>query len=159
MPREYPDYPIVGVGAIVVKDNDEILLVKRKFEPSKGKWSIPGGLVEVGEKLEDAVLRELEEETGIKGQVVRPIVICEYIEKDSLGKVKYHFVIIDFLVKPLNLDLRVGSDVEDVKFFNINYALSKLELSQITRKLLERMCRLGVNRYLESTILDFIPSV
>jgi 8-oxo-dGTP diphosphatase len=95
--RLYPDQPVVGVGAVIIKDC-KIVLIKRGNEPSKGKWTIPGGLVELAESPEQAVLREGEEETGL--EVDNPVLIdvVSNVDLDEQGKVKYHYVIIDYLV-------------------------------------------------------------
>ncbi|MGQ9587072.1 MAG: NUDIX hydrolase [Thermoplasmata archaeon] len=100
MTREYPNAPLVGVGAVVIK-NGRILLVKRAFEPGTGKWSIPGGLVEVGEKLSDACARETEEETGIKTEVLELINVFDMIDRDDSDRIRYHYVLVDFLAKPV----------------------------------------------------------
>ena len=139
MPREYPEYPIVGVGAVVLRDN-KILLVKRGYPPGKGKWSIPGGVPEVGESLKDAVLRELYEETGIEGRVKGVVFVGEYIERDENGRVRYHYVLVDFLVEPVGGRLRASTDAVDVGFFELSEAL-KLELTSSTRKLVEKLSR------------------
>ncbi len=141
--RIYPSHPLVGVGAVVLV-GDNVLLVKRAAPPGKGKWSIPGGLVEVGEKLGDAVLRELYEETGVTGSVVGLIDVFEYIELDSNGNVRYHYILLDFLVKPNNMNVRASSDVLDARFYSIDYALRELELTKTTRRLLEKIKRHGV---------------
>ena len=140
--RIYPSYPLVGVGAVVLVGN-KVLLVKRAAPPGKGKWSIPGGLVEVGEKLRDAVLRELHEETGITGNVVGLIDVFEYIELDNNSNVKYHYILLDFLVKPNSMNIRASSDVLDARFYSIEYALRELELTKTTRKLLEKIDKYG----------------
>lgn len=105
MSREYPRYPLVGVGAIVIK-NSEILLIRRGAEPNRGKWSIPGGMVEPGEDPDKAALRELQEETGIIGRVISLFGIYQYIERDKEGRVKYHFLLLDYLIEPLVANLR-----------------------------------------------------
>jgi 8-oxo-dGTP diphosphatase len=95
--REYPDFPRVGVGGIVVHDG-HVLLVRRGSEPLKGKWSIPGGLVEVGEKLQEALEREIKEETGIKVEATHMMGLFERIQRDPEdGRVRYHYVIVDYL--------------------------------------------------------------
>ena len=118
MKRLYPDQPVVGVGAVIVEEG-QILLEKRKNEPSKNKWSIPGGLVEVGETLEQAVVREVEEETCLecqKDERPRLIDVVDNIDLDLNGKVKYHFVIIDFQVRVKDTIFQVASDAEDLRW-------------------------------------------
>jgi len=136
MSREYPEYPIVGVGAVVIVD-DKILLVRRASPPGRGKWSIPGGVPEVGEKLRDAVLRELYEETGVKGRVLGLIDVEEYIEYDKENKIRYHYVLLDFLVEPVDkAKPKASTDALEAQFWNIDQALETLELTISTRKLL-----------------------
>ena len=96
--RLYPKQPIIGVGAVIIK-NGKILLEKRKNEPGRGKWSIPGGLVELGENVEQTVIREVKEETGLEVEKPEHIDIVDNIVRDENGEIKYHFVIIDYFVK------------------------------------------------------------
>ena len=97
MKRLYPDQPVVGVGAVIV-DNGKIALIKRGNEPSRGKWTIPGGLVELAESPEQAVVREAKEETGL--DVENPVLVdvVSNVDSDENGKVKYHYVIIEYFV-------------------------------------------------------------
>ncbi len=111
----YPAQPVVGVGAIILK-NGSILLEKRRNEPGKGKWSIPGGVVELGENLIDAVKREVEEETGLTVEVLKLIDAIDSITFDEKKAVKYDFVIIDFLVKVKKGKLSASSDAEELEW-------------------------------------------
>ena len=116
MKRLYPDQPIVGVGGDIISGG-KILLEKRKNEPSRGKWTIPGGLVDLGEKLEHAVMREVEEETClecVKEKTPRLIDVVDNIDLDENGKVKYHFVIVDYFVKVKGIVFKAASDAEDL---------------------------------------------
>jgi len=113
--RLYPVQPVIGVGAIILRPG-KILLLKRRNAPAKGKWSIPGGVVEVGERLEDAVIRETKEETCLDVEAPRLLDVVYQVDRDEAGKVKYHFVIIDYLVKVKNGDLEATSDAEAVRF-------------------------------------------
>jgi len=88
--REYPDRPFVGVGAVIVDDRARVLLVKRRFEPLAGQWSLPGGAVDVGETLEACVSRELREETGLDVEVGPVIEVFDRIMHDAAGRVQYH---------------------------------------------------------------------
>ena len=94
MSRQYPKRPVVGVGAIIL-EGDKILLEKRKNMPSKGKWSVPGGLVELGESVENAVVREVKEETGLDVYAPRLVDVVTYVSMGERGAVMYHYVIID----------------------------------------------------------------
>ena len=113
--RFYPSQPVVGVGAIIVCDG-KILLEKRRGEPGKGKWSVPGGLVELGERAEDAVIREVKEETGLDVADPELIDVVDNIVRDANGEVKYHFVIIDYFVKLKGGELRAADDAEDLRW-------------------------------------------
>lgn len=134
MGREYPSHPLVGVGAVVV-DGGRVLLVKRATEPGKGKWSIPGGLVEVGEAPEEAVVRELKEEAGIDGEVIGLFGVYNYVERDSSGRVRYHFVILDYLVRYIGGVAKASSDAAELGFYTIDEAL-RLDLTETSRELL-----------------------
>jgi len=140
MGREYPEYPILSVGAIIL-DGDMIVLVKRGAQPSAGKWSIPGGAVEIGEGIVDAVKREAFEETGLTVEVKSLIEVVEYVERDNNGDVKYHYVILDFMCKPAGRKIvRPGGDVLDAKWFRVEEALT-LPLTISTRKLLLKLVK------------------
>lgn len=109
--REYPDRPIVGVGAVIV-DAGKVVLIRRKYEPLKGHWSLPGGMVEIGEPLEAALAREIVEETGLVVDVGPVIEVLDRITHDEERRVRYHFVLIDYLCWPSGGLLRAGSDVD-----------------------------------------------
>ena len=108
--RQYPERPIVGVGAVIVNDG-KVVLVKRKYEPLKGHWSLPGGMVEIGEPLETALAREMLEETGLRVEVGPVIEVFDRIMRDEERRVRYHFVLIDYLCWPAGGSLEAGSDV------------------------------------------------
>ena len=110
--RMYPDRPYVGVGAVIVHEG-RVVLVKRRFEPLAGTWSIPGGAVEVGETLEACVAREMLEETGFVVEVGPVIEVLDRITHDDASRVLYHFVLVDYLCRPIGGHLRAGSDVDD----------------------------------------------
>jgi mutator protein MutT len=110
--RQYPERPIVGVGAVIV-DDGKVVLVKRKYEPLKGQWSLPGGMVEIGETLETALAREMLEETGLRVDVGPVIEVFDRIMHDEDRRVRYHFVLIDYLCWPAGGSLQAGSDVEE----------------------------------------------
>jgi len=137
--RLYPDRPLVGVGALVQMEN-KILLIQRADEPGKGLWSIPGGLVEVGETLRDAVRREVEEETGIPIEVGELIDVMENIVRDEDGRVKFHYVLIDFRAKPASekTELKPSSEVLGACWFTPE-EIRKLPLTQTVRRLLGKI--------------------
>jgi 8-oxo-dGTP diphosphatase len=113
--REYPDAPIVGVGAVVIED-DKVLLVRRGQEPLKGKWSLPGGVLELGETLEQGVIRELHEECGLNVLPTSIVEVFDKITRDADGRIEYHYVLIDFLCKPAGGSLRCASDADDARW-------------------------------------------
>jgi 8-oxo-dGTP diphosphatase len=113
--RLYPNCPIVGIGAIIIQEG-KILLEKRKSAPGKGKWSIPGGLVDLGENIEHAVVREVKEETGLDVAEPRLVDVVDHVSLDEKGAVKYHFVIVDYLVNLVRGVPKAASDAEDLKW-------------------------------------------
>jgi 8-oxo-dGTP diphosphatase len=117
--RLYPDQPIVGVGAVIIKE-DKIVLEKRGSSPSKGKWTIPGGLVELGESLENAVIRETEEETCLQVENPCLIDVVDNVDFDANAKVKYHYVIIDYLVHVRGGMLKAASDAAGLRWVPFN---------------------------------------
>ena len=115
MKRLYPDQPVVGVGAVIVQDR-KIVLIQRANEPSKGKWTIPGGLVDLAESLEGAVMREAQEETGLVASDPALLDVVSNVDIDEQGKVKYHYVIIDYLVHVKSLEAKAASDAADLRW-------------------------------------------
>lgn len=113
MSREYPDRPVVGVGAVVVRDG-KALIVKRAHEPRKGEWSLPGGMLDLGESLEDAARREVKEETGLDVELGPIIETFDRVHRDADGRVRYHFVIVDYVCWPTGGEPVAGSDAEAV---------------------------------------------
>ena len=114
MKREYPDRPIVGVGGVVVHRN-RVLLIRRGSEPLKGEWSIPGGLVELGEELADGVRRELKEETGLDVEPLEVLTVFDRITRDG-DRVRYHYVIVDYVCRRRGGRLKPDSDVVDARW-------------------------------------------
>jgi 8-oxo-dGTP diphosphatase len=113
MAREYPAHPVVGVGAVVVRDG-KALIIKRAHEPRKGEWSLPGGLLELGESLQDAARREIKEETGLDIEVGPVIETFDRVHRDDHGKIRYHFVIVDFVCSSSDGEAVPGSDADGV---------------------------------------------
>jgi 8-oxo-dGTP diphosphatase len=112
--REYPLSPLVGVGGIVVHEN-KVLLVRRGTEPLKGQWSIPGGLIDVGETLREAVMREVREETGLEVEPIELIELLDRIHRED-DRVRYHYVIADYLCRVEGGTLLAASDAEAVRW-------------------------------------------
>jgi 8-oxo-dGTP diphosphatase len=146
MQREFPTAPLVGVGAVLV-DQGRVLLVKRATEPLKGQWSLPGGLLELGEGLLDAVVREVAEETGL---VVKPIELIELLDRIHHldGRVQYHYVIADYLCRVTGGTLQAASDaaavrwVERTEWNQLNGHLDRLKIDPVTVRVIE----LGLQR-------------
>jgi ADP-ribose pyrophosphatase YjhB (NUDIX family) len=126
--REYPDYPRVGVGAVILHQ-DKVLLVRRGQSPSFGKWSLPGGLVELGESTREAIAREIMEECGIGIRVVDLAGVIDRIVHDDAGRVRYHYVLVDYLAYPESLDVVAGSDAGDAQWFEIK-RVTELDTTQ-----------------------------
>ena len=110
--RTYPEQPIVGVGAIVL-DGSRVLLVKRAHEPLKGEWSVPGGVVELGETLETAIRREVREETCLHIEVGPIVDVLDRIRYDPDGRVTFHYVLVDFVCRSVSGTLQCASDAEE----------------------------------------------
>jgi 8-oxo-dGTP diphosphatase len=113
--RDYPDRPIVGVGAVIV-ENRRVVVVKRGGEPLKGQWSIPGGMLELGETLRQGAQREACEETGLEVEAGEVLEVFDSIYRDPDGKTQYHYVLIDFLCRPMAGELCAGSDAGEVRW-------------------------------------------
>ncbi len=113
--RTFPERPIVGVGAVVV-DGDRALVVRRATEPLKGEWSVPGGMLELGEKLKDGVVREVLEETGLTVEPVEVLDVFDSIFTDPDGRTRYHYVLIDYLCRVVSGTPAAATDVSDVRW-------------------------------------------
>jgi len=111
--RLYPDQPVVGIGTVIIKDG-KIVLIKRGNEPAKGKWSIPGGLVELGETITDAVIRETREETLLTVDNPRLVDVVDQVEWDAERKIRYHYVIVDYLVHVVGGSINAATDAEEL---------------------------------------------
>jgi 8-oxo-dGTP diphosphatase len=119
MKREYPESPLVGVGAVIIQES-RVLLIRRGTPPLLGEWSLPGGVLECGETLREAVAREASEETGLTIESGEMLGVYERVIRDEQGRVRYHYVLIDFLCRPVSGDLKAGSDAADVRWFTRN---------------------------------------
>ena len=116
MKREFPEAPLVGVGAIII-DNGRVVLVKRAHPPLQDQWSIPGGVLEVGELVREAAVREAREETGLTVEPGELLGVYDRVLRDSEKRVQYHYVLIDFLCRPVAGDLAAASDAAEVRWF------------------------------------------
>lgn len=134
MKREYPETPLVGVGAIII-EGDRVLLVKRGHAPLLGKWSIPGGVLEVGETLRKAVVREAREETGLTIEPGELLGVFERVVPDEHGRMRYHYVLIDFLCRRVSGELAAADDATDARWF-LREELTELELARETEEVI-----------------------
>jgi len=135
MKRRYPDTPIVGVSALVIQ-KEKVLLIKRGKEPDKGRWSIPGGVIETGETIENALNREVFEECGVKIRVKKLLDIVEKIFFDSQGRAEFHYLILSYSADYLEGDIRPASDVLDVKWMG-KEDIEKLDIIDSVLKVLK----------------------
>jgi ADP-ribose pyrophosphatase YjhB (NUDIX family) len=122
MRREYPDAPIAGVGAVILRGGDApaVLLIRRGQEPLKGEWSLPGGAVELGETLEEAVCREVLEETGLAVEPAAIVQAFDRISRDAEGRVRYHYVLVDFLCRVTGGSLACASDASEARWAGLD---------------------------------------
>jgi len=116
MQREFPEVPLVGVGAIII-ENSRVVLVKRAHPPLQAEWSIPGGVLEVGERVREAAIREAREETGLTVEPGELLGVYDRILRDPGKRVQYHYVLIDFLCRRVAGDLDAASDAAEVRWF------------------------------------------
>lgn len=135
--RKYPNIPRVGVGVVVVQNN-KILLIKRGQEPSEGLWAFPGGLVELGEQLKEAVRREVKEECNIEINVGEVLTVLDLILKDEDDQVKFHYVLIDYIASFVSGELKPGSDVVDANWFSKS-EVEKLDIPEISKQVIDKV--------------------
>jgi 8-oxo-dGTP diphosphatase len=136
MSREYPENPLVGVGAVIVQNN-RVLLIRRGHAPLLGEWSLPGGVLECGETLREATTREAREETGLVVETSVLLGVYERVVRSDDGRVRYHYVLIDFLCGVSGGNLSAGSDAADVRWFT-REELSGLDLPDDTREVITK---------------------
>jgi len=114
MQREFPSAPLVAVGAVIVKDN-RVLLVRRSSAPLKGHWTLPGGVLELGESLHQGVVREVREETGLTVEPLELIELLDRIHREQ-ERIQYHYVIADYLCRVTAGEAKAASDADDVRW-------------------------------------------
>jgi len=139
--REYPEHPLVGVGGFIHREG-KVLLIRRKFDPNKGRWAPPGGLLEVGEDPEQAARREVREELGLEVEMEGLLQVANEVIKDEEGRIKYHFVLVDYLMRPLGEKITLNEESDEYAWFEPS-AVEGLETTAntklITRKFAEVM--------------------
>jgi mutator protein MutT len=135
MKRQYPDVPLVGVGAIII-EHDRVVLVKRAHAPLLGKWSIPGGVLEVGETLREAAVREVLEETGLRVEAGELLGVYDRIVRDGNERTLYHYVLIDFLCRRIMGEPQGAADAAEARWFTRG-ELAQLALAEDTAEVIK----------------------
>jgi ADP-ribose pyrophosphatase YjhB (NUDIX family) len=143
MNRRYPERPYAGVGAIIFR-GPEVLLVKRGHPPALGKWSIPGGLVELGESLEASVRREVLEEVGLEVKVIDLVAALDRVIFDQDGRIEYHYILLDFLCEVLGGRLKAGTDADECRFVAMK-DLCRHDMTHGTQEVIERASQKAAN--------------
>jgi len=136
MNRRYTDQPLAGVGAIIFR-GDEVLLIRRGSRPSLGKWSVPGGLVELGESLEEAVRREVLEEVGLQVKVIDLVAALDRVIRDDKGRIEYHYILLDFLCEASDGNPQAATDAAECFFVPLD-DLSRYDLTRGTETVIRR---------------------
>jgi 8-oxo-dGTP diphosphatase len=136
MQREFPEVPLIGVGAIII-EGDRVVLVKRAHPPLQAEWSIPGGVLEVGELVREACVREAREETGLTVEPVELLGVYDRILRNPDERVQYHYVLIDFLCRRVAGDLAAATDAAEVRWFP-REELPRLKLAEDTIDVIEK---------------------
>jgi 8-oxo-dGTP diphosphatase len=136
MKRDYPDRPILGVGAVIL-NGERFVLVQRGSEPHKNEWSVPGGMLESGESLRDAVVREAREETSLEVEPVALVEVFERVIRDDCGEIRFHYVILDYLCRSQAGTLSAGADALDARWLRLD-DLSSLSIADGTLGVLKK---------------------
>jgi 8-oxo-dGTP diphosphatase len=136
MKREYPEQPLVGLGAIII-ENSRVVLVKRAHPPLQAQWSIPGGVLEVGELVRAAAAREAREETGLIVEPGKLLGVYDRVLRDCAGRVQYHYVLVDFLCRRTGGELLAADDAAEVRWFT-REQLPELSLAEDTLEVIEK---------------------
>jgi ADP-ribose pyrophosphatase YjhB (NUDIX family) len=150
--RTYPERPIVGVGAVVLQGN-RVLLVRRANEPLKGEWSLPGGAVDVGESLRDAVKREVREETCLEIEVGPVVEVLDRIRREADGRVRFHYVLVDFVCRPTAGIALAASDAEDVVWAD-RAALIRYRVADLTVAVIEKATAVAATAWAPTDVPD-----
>lgn len=142
--KPYPERPVVGVGAVVL-DGNHVLLIKRGHEPLKGQWSLPGGGVEIGETLEAAIAREVQEETGLDVEVGPIVEVLDRITRDAGGKVEHHFVLVDFVCRATGGVLAGASDADAAEWVALEQ-LTAYGVAAVTARVIQKAAARGFHQ-------------
>ena len=134
MSREYPSHPRVGVAAVVLRDS-QVLLVQRGREPGKGSWGLPGGMLKLGETLAEGARREVMEECGVEIEVGPLVAVFEPMQRDEDGRMRFHYVVVDYLARYLSGEPRAGDDADDARWVDLD-ALERLPMRKETREVI-----------------------
>ena len=137
MQREYPSQPLIGVGAVII-DQSKILVVKRANEPAKGLWSVPGGVVELGEHLHKALKREVKEETGLEVDIERLLDAVDNIVFDEEARIRYHYVLLDYLCRLRDGAVKAADDVHEIKWVSLK-ALQSLPITPTLNRVIAKI--------------------
>lgn len=137
MSREYPEHPIVGVAAVVLWDG-QVLLVQRGREPAKGLWGLPGGMLELGETVAEGVRREVWEECGVEIEVGPLVGVFEPMQRDDAGRLRYHYVVLDYLARYVGGELQAADDADDARWVS-PAELEGLPMLVETREMIKRV--------------------
>jgi 8-oxo-dGTP diphosphatase len=134
MKREYPESPLVGVGAVIISDG-RVLLVKRGHAPLAGEWSIPGGILELGETLREAAIREVQEETCLTVETADLLGVYDRVLRDEAQRTLYHYVLVDFLCRRIAGEPRAAGDADELRWFTLA-EVGRLALAQDTAEVI-----------------------
>lgn len=141
MKREYPESPLVGVGAVIV-DQGRVVVIKRGSAPLLGEWSIPGGMLELGETARQAVEREALEETSLGVESTELLGVFDRIVRDEGGKVRFHYLLVDFLCRPVSGTLCAGHDAAEAHWMTLE-EVRNIPMADITKALLVKVLSMG----------------
>lgn len=139
-PNEFPERPVPAVSALVFRDGS-VLLVKRRDEPNQGRWSPPGGSVELGETVEEAAARETLEETGVTVRPIRVVDVREFLDRDGDGRLRWHYVLMNVLCEYVSGDPFPATDADNAKFIPLK-ELGEYEVTATAQETLERASRM-----------------
>jgi len=138
-PRRYPTRPLVGAGAVVHR-RGRVLLLRRKNPPNAGKWALPGGLVELGETVQEAAVREIKEETGLSVAVEGLLDVQTDVHMDADSRIEYHYVLVDYLAKPVSGRMKLNAESSASRWFTRGQ-VGRLDMGRGTKTVLEMFFR------------------